>query len=317
METAPLWIALVSAVILDFLIGDPRWLPHPIRWMGRGISRWEPRFRRWFRSPFTAGLFFAGALILATWTSAAVLVAAAGLVHPAAKLAVETIGIFYCLSARSLADEAAAVHGDLAAQRTASARKKLRFIVGRDVAGLTESGIARATVETVGENLVDGFIAPLFYAAIGGAPLALAFKMINTLDSMVGYKNVTYRWFGKTAARIDDAANFLPARLSVPVIATAAEILTGTGRRTWATAAAQGRCHSSPNAGYPEAAFAGALAVRLGGPGTYRGTRVEKPFIGTMFGAATPHHIRKSVDLMLLAALLWAAACCVTAAVFR
>jgi adenosylcobinamide-phosphate synthase len=162
-------------------------------------------------------------------------------------------------------------------------------------------------VETVGENLVDGVISPLLYAAIGGAPLAISYKMINTLDSMIGYKNDKYRDFGKLAARIDDVANFIPARLSIPIISIAAQIIDGKGVRTFQTALSEGANHTSPNAGYSEAAFAGALGVRLGGPNYYHGRLVSKPFLGIPFNPINRNHIKKACDLMLLSALIWMA----------
>ena len=177
--------------------------------------------------------------------------------------------------------------------------------MGRDVGGYDAAGIARATVETVAENLVDGVMAPLFFAAIGGAPLAMAYKMTNTLDSMVGYKNETYLQFGKASARIDDIINFIPARLSVLTIALACQILSGMGTRSLKIAVTEGANHSSPNAGYAEAAFAGALAVKLNGPNYYHGKMVDKPYIGIRFGKTMPGHIKKACDLMLLSSVLW------------
>jgi adenosylcobinamide-phosphate synthase len=197
------------------------------------------------------------------------------------------------------------VRRSLKLNRLQEARAGLASIVGRDVAELKEDGIARAAVETVGENLVDGVVSPLFYAAIGGAPLAMAYKMINTLDSMIGYKNETYRHFGKVAARMDDVANYIPARLAVPVVALAAQMLSKSGWPAWQTAVAEGSNHSSPNAGYPEAAFAGALGVKLGGPNYYAGHLVTKPYIGIMFGQVSPNHIKRACDLMFLSALIW------------
>jgi adenosylcobinamide-phosphate synthase len=145
----------------------------------------------------------------------------------------------------------------------------------------------------------------LFFAAIGGAPLALAYKMTNTLDSMVGYKNQTYQQFGQASARIDDVLNYLPARLTVPVIALAARILSGNGKRSLITAVCEGANHASPNAGYPEAAFAGALSVKLNGPNYYNGKLVDKPYIGVRFGRSTSGHIRKACDIMMLSSFLW------------
>lgn len=193
----------------------------------------------------------------------------------------------------------------LGQNRLGEAKKRVGLIVGRDVEELTEAGIARAGVETVAENLVDGVISPLFYAALGGAPLAMAYKMVNTLDSMVGYKNERYRHFGKFAARVDDIANFIPARLAVPIISFAAQILANRGGWTYRTAKAEGANHSSPNAGYPEAAFAGALGVKIGGPNYYQGHLVSKPYIGSGFGDVKLNDIRKACDLMILASLLW------------
>ena len=213
--------------------------------------------------------------------------------------------IYYCISARSLEKSAIEVYDSLIQNRIQDAKAKVALIVGRDVAKLNENGIARATVETVAENLVDGVISPLFFAAIGGAPLAMAYKMVNTLDSMIGYKSQTYQHFGKAAARIDDVANFIPARLAIPIISIAAQILAGRGSQASKTAITEGANHSSPNAGYPEAAFAGALAVRLGGPNYYQGQLVSKPYIGIRFGGIKKKYIRKACDLMLLSVLIW------------
>jgi adenosylcobinamide-phosphate synthase len=186
-----------------------------------------------------------------------------------------------------------------------AAKNKVAMIVGRDIDSYNEEGLARATVETVAENLVDGVTAPLFFAAIGGAPLALAYKMVNTLDSMVGYKNDTYLQFGKASAKIDDVFNYIPARLTVPVVALTAQILAGRGERSLMTAVCEGANHASPNAGYPEAAFAGALAVKLNGPNYYNGRLVEKPYIGVRFGRSSPEHIKKACDMMILSSFLW------------
>jgi adenosylcobinamide-phosphate synthase len=145
----------------------------------------------------------------------------------------------------------------------------------------------------------------LFFAAIGGAPLAMAYKMVNTLDSMIGYKNEKYLYFGRAVARLDDVLNYVPARLSVPIIALAAQFLTGKGACAFETAVKEGANHSSPNAGLPEAAFAGALAVKLNGPNTYNGKLVDKPYIGVRFGKTKIEHIKQSCDIMMLSSLLW------------
>ncbi len=297
-------LILPAAFILDLLLGDPHHWPHPVRWMGRAINRFEPICRDRIKSQFWAGAFFAIALVTMTGLMAVMLLKLMDGIHPVAGLITRVVILYYCLSARSLINAAMEIYRLLKDHQVDKARQKVALIVGRDVKNYQEDDIARATVETVAENFVDGVVAPLFFAAIGGAPLALAYKMINTLDSMVGYKNRRYQLFGKFAARLDDVANFLPARLSVPTIVLAAGLLCGKCyRQALITAFKEGRKHASPNAGYPEAAFAGTLAVKLGGPNVYHGKMVEKPFIGTKFNNVTPAHIPKACHLMLLASL--------------
>ncbi len=299
------WKILAIAFILDFVFGDPRFFPHPIRWMGKGISVAEGPFRRLPIHPILSGLAFTAFLIAGTWFSCRVLLDAAGLLHPLFETVLELLLVYYSLSARSLADAGTEVLKPLRNGRLRDAREKLGQIVGRDVEDLEGEKIAKAAVESVAENLVDGVVAPLFYAALGGAPLAMAYKMVNTLDSRIGYLNETYRHFGKAAARIDDATNLLPARLSVPFISMAAQILAQRGRVTLKTGFREGGRHASPNSGYPEAAFAGALGVTLGGPSTYMGVLVDKPYLGDGLGKAYPVHIQRACDLMLFSAVLW------------
>ena len=299
------WYILPAAFLLDLIAGDPPSLPHPVRWMGKAIEFCEPRFRRLPVNLGFAGGLFAVFLIISAGLLTGLVLGAAHAVHPLLKSCLEIVLVYYCLSAASLEKAALEVHRCLSAKKLACARKKVAMIVGRDVTQYGERRVAGAAVETVAENLVDGVIAPLFFAAIGGAPLAVAYKMVNTLDSMVGYKNELYKQFGKSAARIDDALNYLPARLSVPVIAMASQILAGSGTRSFQTAVAEGANHTSPNAGYPEAAFAGALAVKLNGPNYYGGQLVEKPYIGVRFGKTATGHIKKACDIMLLSSFLW------------
>lgn len=288
-------------------------LPHPIRWMGRSIEICEPFFRRFMKNEFLAGTFFALFLIAGTWGAALLSVRLACRIQPLLGFGLEVVLIFFCISARSLSHAGMDIHRLLKKGWVDAARSNVAMIVGRDVQSYKADDIARATVETVAENFVDGVLSPLFFAALGGAPMALAYKMVNTLDSMVGYRNQCYLRFGRAAARIDDVANFIPARLSVIIIALAARILAlHRGGRALITAVREGSHHSSPNAGYPEAAFAGALAVRLNGPNTYSGVLVEKPYIGVAFGEVKVHHIQKACELMMLAAfiamaLAWAA----------
>ncbi len=296
---------LPLAFTLDAILGDPRFLPHPIRWMGSAIIFLEPRFRKLPISLLLSGALFSIGLIAAAWTATAILAWAAGAIHPVLGASLEIILVYYCISARSLEDAAMDVHKSLAAGRLTEARQKVGMIVGRDTDELSGKGVTKAAVETVAENLVDGVVSPLFFAAIGGAPLAMAYKMVNTLDSMIGYKDDRYLLFGRFAARMDDVANFIPARLSVPIISLAAHILCGNGRRAFETARVEGGNHTSPNAGRSEAAFAGALGVKLIGPALYRGRRVDKPYIGAQFEEVREGDVKKACDLMLLSSLLW------------
>jgi len=298
------WLALPAAFILDTLLGDPRWLPHPIRWMGKAIELFEPLFRRWFANEQVAGGVFAATLILGCWGVSFTLVSLAYGFNLLVGFVVETILLFYCLSARSLTQAAMEIHESLLEGEVDNARSQVAMIVGRDVSQYQADDIARATVETVAENSVDGVISPLFFAALGGAPLALAYKMVNTLDSMVGYKNERYLHFGRIAARIDDVANFIPARIAAVCIALLSRLVPrGSMRAALRTAWKEGKNHASPNAGYPEAAFAGALGVEMGGPNIYHGQLVEKPYIGKGLNRITLIHIPRAYQLMYYTAV--------------
>ncbi len=306
------WYILPAAFGLDLVLGDPRRLPHPVRWMGKAIEVTEPCFRKIPGDLIVAGALFAASLVLCSWLLTCILLVAVYSIHPVLKTGFEIILIYYCISAGSLEEAALEIRRCLRNQNITAAREKVALVVGRDVTRYQESDIARATVETVAENLVDGVISPLFFAAIGGAPLAVAYKMVNTLDSMIGYKNEKYLNFGKAAARIDDVLNYLPSRLAVLIISLATQILSGKGARSLKTAVREGAYHSSPNAGFPEAAFAGALSVKLNGPNFYSGKLVDKPFIGIRFGHTSTEHIKKACNLMMLSSficllVLWAA----------
>ena len=273
--------------------------------MGHVIAAWEPRFRKLPMHPVTSGFFFAVTLIFLTWGVTSLLLYTAHLVHPAISVILEIILIYFAISVRSLETSAMSVYRALKQKQVEKARKRVARIIGRDVERLTETGIASGAVESVAENLVDGVVSPMFYACIGGAPLAMAFKMVNTLDSMIGYKNETYRQFGKSAARIDDIANYIPARLSVVFIAIGAKILCGKEHRTFRTALNEGSNHTSPNAGYSEASFSGALGIKLNGPSYYGNRLVAKPFIGIRYERPKVDDIKRACDLMVLSAFLF------------
>ena len=299
------WYILPLAFLLDLVLGDPLNLPHPIRWMGNAISVLEPFFRKVRLPRVVGGAAFTGILVIGTFILTYLILMSAQLIHPVLRAVLEILIIYYAISVRSLAQAATAVYDALQNVDLFDARKKVSHIIGRDTESLDAAGITGGAVESVAENLVDGVISPLFFACIGGAPLAMAFKMINTLDSMIGYKNEKYEKFGKFAARLDDMANYLPARLSVPVISLAARFFLGNGMSAFKTAVLEGANHTSPNAGYPEAAFAGALEVKLNGPNFYGGKRVNKPFIGIRFDRPSLFHIKKACNLMLLSASIW------------
>jgi len=303
MEGLSSWIIIPAAFALDMLLGDPRRFPHPVRWMGRAIVTAEPWFRRLPVHPVLAGGGFAAVLVAGTWCVTTLLIDAGARIQPLWASAIEIVMVYFCLSVRSLNDAAMEIFTLLNQQRTADARERLALIVGRDVDRYQPHDMARAAVETVAENFVDGVLSPLLFAALGGAPLAMAFKMVSTLDSMVGYKNERYYHFGKASARLDDGFNFVPARISMPLIALAAQILSRSGIRSLKAAWSEGRNHTSPNAGRPEAAFAGALHVKLNGPNTYGGILVRKPYIGIRFAEVRIEDIKKACDLMMLASL--------------
>lgn len=298
------WAILPLALVIDLAIGDPPRLPHPIRLMGRGINRLEPRFRKLAMPLKISGGLFAASLVGGCFLTILALVAAAAWVHPVLGIIIQIFIIYTCLAPRCLYDEAMQVRKLLAEGDVENARRRVGMLVSRDVKHLDDTGIARSAVETVAENFVDGVLSPLFYAALLGAPGAAAFKMASTLDSMVGYKNPHYRNFGKASARLDDLLNWIPARLSIPIISLAARMLLNTGGRAFQTALHEGKNHQSPNAGRPEAAFAGALGVKLNGPNIYHGRYVDKPWIGKDFRPPVPADIEKAGHLMIMATLL-------------
>ncbi len=299
------WYVIFAAFILDFIFGDPKILPHPVIYMGKAISFFEVRFRRIFKHPLVSGFFFAAGLILSTWLIAFFIIKGSLYIHPVFGNFIQVVLLFFCFSSASLEKAALSVFNALEENDIKKARKKVSYIVGRNTETLDQKGVIRASVETVAENFVDGFLSPLFFALLGGVPLALAYKMVNTLDSMVGYKNDTYILFGRPAARIDDAANFIPARLSVFIISLSTAFFSfKKGISAFKTGFSQGCRHKSPNSGYSEAAFAGALKIRLGGPNIYHGKRVEKPYIGINFKDPEKKSIKQACDLMMLASFL-------------
>lgn len=275
-------LVVLLALAADVLLGDPPTWPHLVRWMGRVITGLEAWLRR--RYPTPAGLRLAGALLALlvvggfAWAAQIVLALAWGLWRPLG-VALAVLVSFQCLALGQLWREARAVAIPLAADDLEKAREMLGRIVGRDPARLDAAGVRRALIETVAENFNDGVVAPLFYLALGGPVLAVAYKAINTLDSMVGYRDQRYIDLGRFSARLDDVAGWLPARLSAGLLALACPLVGLDARQAWQGAWRDHAAHKSPNSGWPEAAAAAALGVRLGGPNYYGGMLVEKPWI--------------------------------------
>ena len=283
---------------LDLLFGDPEALTplHPVVWMGRAIRALEKPLRRSF--PNTKyGERAAGAVLALTIPAGTYLLSALLLKKlrrfPAAAFALSVLWSWQALAVKNLRDEAMNVKAKLDGDTLAAARQAVARIVGRDTGTLSSEDVARAAVETVAENFSDGVVAPMLYLLLGGAPLALTCKAVNTMDSMVGYKNERYRYFGTAAARLDDAVNFVPARLAALLLIAAAG-LTGcdakNALRIWRR---DRRQHASPNSGQCEAAAAGALHLRLCGPASYFGAVHAKPYIGDDDRPITPEDITR------------------------
>ena len=331
---------LTLAFLLDLAIGDPRWLPHPVRTIGSAISRTELFLRRYFKSPLqerTGGMVLVFTIVASVFgTTFFICETISNLslhyspIHP---LTYSPIDLFtyppihliaYILlvyltattiATRELVNSAKVVIRCIKEKNLEAARQSLSMIVGRETDRLSDKEVLKATMETLAENLSDGVIAPLFYLTIGGLPLAMAYKAINTLDSMVGYRDAKYINFGWASARLDDIANYIPARLTGFIIAISSLVLSrslSTVHSSIKTMLRDGGNHLSPNSGIPEAAMAGALGIRMGGPSIYSGVVVEKQYIGENrtkdYVTASEHTVTiviiSSVLTMALAAII-------------
>ncbi|OGP48746.1 MAG: cobalamin biosynthesis protein CobD [Deltaproteobacteria bacterium RBG_13_51_10] len=276
-------ITLISAYLLDIILGDPQRFPHPVRLIGRFIVFLENLFWRANSSPLSqkiSGILLALIVVGSTFMATTFLIYWAGYFSQAASFILSIFMGYFTLATRDLHVETRRVLKALEAGDLARARQELSFLVGRDTAHLSEPEVIRALVETIAENLSDGVIAPLFYLGLGGPPWAMTYKAINTLDSMVGYKKERFRHMGWASARLDDAANFIPARLSGGLVVISAFLLGKPWRDSLEILRRDRRQHQSPNSAWPEAATAGALGVQLGGLNYYGGQPSPKPFIG-------------------------------------
>ena len=297
-------IDIPIAFVIDILLGDPKWLPHTVRIIGK-IIQWGEKILRWILpAERLAGM------VLTFLVVSGVTIITAGLIFMAhlysGWLAV-IISIYLCytaFSACSLGREAHRVRQDLERGDLTAARKDVGNLVGRDTENLSESEVIRATVETVAENTVDGSLSPILYAWIGGAPLVWLFKASSTLDSMVGYYREPYYRFGWASAKLDDLLNWIPARLAHVLIPLGVYLSGLNGWNAFRISLRDGQKHPSPNAGISESAFAGALQIQLGGPATYGGVKSEKPYLGNHIQPPCTRHITEAVRIMWMTSFI-------------
>ena len=307
--------AVLGGFVLDALFGDPAWLPHPVVYMGKAISKLEkflrPRLPKTPQGELLGGAIVAFCLPVGTFLLTGLVCWGAARLHPLLGLAVQMFWCGQALAARGLVQESTNVYKELKKPDLPGARKAVSRIVGRDTAELTAEGVTKAAVETVAENASDGVIAPLLYMLIGGAPLALTYKAINTMDSMLGYKNEKYLYFGRVPAKLDDVANYLPSRLAALLWVAAAAFTRNDAKGAWKIWRRDRRCHASPNSAQTESACAGALGVQLAGPAYYFGQYYPKLTIGDALRPIEPEDILRANRMMYVAssfALAWGCA---------
>ena len=313
-------IALAAGFILDLIFGDPRWLYHPVCLIGKLISSFEKGIRKVF--PKTEKGELAGGLVEVILICVITLLVPAFVLYflyihlPALGVLLETFWCYQLLATRSLRDESMKVYDALKKGTIEDARHAVSMIVGRDTAELTEEGVTKAAVETVAENTSDGVIAPMIYMAIGGVPLMFLYKGINTMESMLGYKNDKYLYFGRCAAKLDDAANYLPSRISGWLMVAGAFVIGLDSRNASRIFKRDSRNHASPNSAQTEAVMAGALDVQLAGNAYYFGKLYEKPTIGDAIREIETEDIRYANRLMYATAILGVIICVLFRVVF-
>ena len=307
--------AVLGGFVLDALFGDPAWLPHPVVYMGKAISKLEkflrPRLPKTPQGELLGGAIVAFCLPVGTFLLTGLVCWGAARLHLLLGLAVQMFWCGQALAARGLVQESTNVYKELKKPDLPGARKAVSRIVGRDTAELTAEGVTKAAVETVAENASDGVIAPLLYMLIGGAPLALTYKAINTMDSMLGYKNEKYLYFGRVPAKLDDVANYIPSRLAGLLWVAAAAFTHNDAKGAWKIWRRDRRNHASPNSAQTESACAGALGVQLAGPAYYFGEYYAKPTIGDALRPIEPEDILRANQMMYVAssfALAWGCA---------
>jgi adenosylcobinamide-phosphate synthase len=295
----PLELQIVVALLLDAIIGDPQWFPHPVRIIGSFAALNERIWRRIAGDTKTAGFITWLVTTAVTGVAAWVLLIICGIIHPILHSICSIVVLYFTIAVKDLIYHGREVRKALLLGDIEQARKRVGFLVSRETEQLGEAEIARSAVESLAENSSDGIIAPVFFALLGGPVLALLYKTVSTLDSMFGYQNRQYRSFGWFSAKADDVANFVPARITAVFAALTAPFF---GRRTgdvFSIVARDGRKNPSPNAGVPEAAFAGVLGVELGGRSRYFGKIVEKPVIGEQAELLTASTIGEAIRLIM------------------
>lgn len=291
---------------MDFIFGDPSWLYHPVRIIGKGIELGERILRKLFREKH---LVLAGAVLWVFIAGVSFLIPLGLLflaqkLHPGVRFALETFWCFQILAGRSLCRESGKVYDRLQEDDLPGARRAVSMIVGRDTESLTGEGVTKAAVETVAENTSDGVTAPLIYMMIGGAPLGFLYKAVNTMDSMLGYKNDRYLYFGRIPAGMDDIFNYIPARITALAMIAAAYLTGLDGKNAWKIYRRDRKKHASPNAAQTESVCAGALRVQLAGDAVYFGKLYKKEFIGDRLRPIEPRDIKRAQRLMYVTALL-------------
>ena len=304
-------LAFFFGFLLDLLLGDPYWLPHPIRLIGSLISGLEKkllggRTEKDHKKELKKGVLLVFLVLFITFSVSAILIVGTYNIHPYLGVLVETIMTYQILAAKCLKVESMKVYHCLQTEGLEAARKAVSMIVGRDTSVLDEEGVTKAAIETVAENTSDGVIAPMLYTALGGPILGFFYKAVNTMDSMVGYKNEKYLYFGRAAAKLDDLVNYLPSRISAYLMICAA--FTGgkgySGRQAYKIYKRDNRKHASPNSAQTESVCAGALGIRLAGNASYFGKMVKKPFIGDSLRNVEYEDIKRVNKLMYLTAWL-------------
>ncbi|MDR1262912.1 MAG: adenosylcobinamide-phosphate synthase CbiB [Oscillospiraceae bacterium] len=297
--------ALLAGLLLDIIVGDPEWFPHPVRGLGLFIRRMEILLRKCFRNLRFAAPILTASTVLLSMLFAALLIWLAGLFGAAPRFIMMALLSWTCVSVKNLADEAKDVVRALAVSVEAG-RKQVARIVGRDTAALTREEIVKAAIESVSENTTDGVIAPLLFLALGGPIAGFGFKAASTLDSMVGYMDDQYRDVGWSSARLDDLLNWIPARLTAALMCAAAFLARLDARGAWRVVKRDHANHSSPNCAWSEAAAAGALHIQLGGTHMYFGKPIYKPTIGNDDHAPKPDDIGEANRLLYWSAALMA-----------